>query len=86
MRAELERDGAKVRATGWGTEFFGSPVIPSRMKTVALQTVLGGLDREGGWLLQPGAVDLPRARRPPQLAGQLDRRLPGARPGHRERG
>ena len=28
--------------------------------TVALQTVLGGLDREGGWLLQPGAVDLPR--------------------------
>ena len=35
----LERDGAKVRATGWGTQFFGSPVIPSRMKTVALQTV-----------------------------------------------
>ena len=35
----LERDGARVRVTGWGTEFFGSPVIPSRMKTVALRTV-----------------------------------------------
>lgn len=35
----LEQDGARVRATGWGTEFFGAPIIPSRMKTVALQTV-----------------------------------------------
>ncbi len=35
----LERDGAHVRVSGWGTEFFGSPIIPSRMKTVALSTV-----------------------------------------------
>ncbi len=35
----LERDGARVRVSGWGTEVFGAPVIPSRMKTVALRTV-----------------------------------------------
>lgn len=35
----LERDGAKLRVTGWGTEFFGSPVIPSRMKQVAVEAV-----------------------------------------------
>jgi trypsin len=35
----LERDGTKVTVTGWGTEFFGSPVIPSRMKSVRLSVV-----------------------------------------------
>ena len=35
----LERDGSRVRVSGWGTEFFGSPVIPSRMKTVQLSVV-----------------------------------------------
>lgn len=35
----LERDGARVRVSGWGTEFFGAPIIPSRMKTVALRAV-----------------------------------------------
>lgn len=28
--------------------------------TVAIQAALGGLDRPGGWVWQPGAVDLPR--------------------------
>ncbi len=35
----LERDGKQATVTGWGTEFFGSPVIPSRMKKVALSVV-----------------------------------------------
>jgi len=35
----LERDGRRVTVTGWGTEFFGSPSIPSRMKKVALGVV-----------------------------------------------
>ena len=35
----LERDGRTVTVAGWGTEFFGSPVIPSRMKKVSLSVV-----------------------------------------------
>jgi trypsin len=35
----LERDGSKVRVAGWGTEFFGSPTIPPRMKSVSLSVV-----------------------------------------------
>jgi trypsin len=35
----LERDGSTVVVTGWGTEFFGSPSIPSRMKSVRLSVV-----------------------------------------------
>lgn len=35
----LERDGKTAMVTGWGTEFFGSPIIPSRMKKVTLSVV-----------------------------------------------
>jgi trypsin len=35
----LERDGSTVTVAGWGTEFFGSPFIPSRMKSVRLSVV-----------------------------------------------
>ena len=37
----LERDGSRVRVSGWGSEFFvvGELNPPSRMKTVALRTV-----------------------------------------------
>ena len=36
---ELERGGAALTVAGWGTEFFGSPVIPSRLKSVDVQAV-----------------------------------------------
>lgn len=36
---QLEQDGAPLTVSGWGTEFFGSPVIPSRMKEVDVQAV-----------------------------------------------
>ena len=35
----LEQSGAPLTVTGWGTEFFGSPVIPSRMKEVDVEAV-----------------------------------------------
>ncbi len=35
----LERDGQALTVAGWGTEFFGSPVIPSRMKAVGVEAV-----------------------------------------------
>jgi trypsin len=35
----LEQDGAPLTVSGWGTEFFGSPVIPSRMKAVDVEAV-----------------------------------------------
>lgn len=35
----LESDGVPLTVTGWGTEFFGSPVIPSNMKEVDVQAV-----------------------------------------------
>lgn len=35
----LERAGAPLRVTGWGTEFFMSPTIPSRMKQVDVRAV-----------------------------------------------
>ena len=35
----LEEDGAALTVAGWGTEFFGSPFIPSRMKSVRLSVV-----------------------------------------------
>ena len=36
---ELEQGGAALTVAGWGTEFFGSPVIPSRLKSVDVQAV-----------------------------------------------
>ena len=38
----LEREGARLTVTGWGTEFFGSPVIPSRMKQTDVSAVADG--------------------------------------------
>lgn len=35
----LERDGAALTVAGWGTEFFGSPFIPSRLKAVDVRAV-----------------------------------------------
>jgi trypsin len=35
----LEQDGAALTVAGWGTEFFGSPVIPSRLKSVDVEAV-----------------------------------------------
>jgi trypsin len=35
----LEEDGARLTVAGWGTEFFGSPFIPSRMKSVDVRAV-----------------------------------------------
>lgn len=35
----LERDGTALTVAGWGTEFFGSPVSPSRMKSVRVSVV-----------------------------------------------
>ena len=36
---ELEQSGAALTVAGWGTEFFGSPVIPSRLKSVDVEAV-----------------------------------------------
>lgn len=36
---ELEQSGAALTVAGWGTEFFGSPVIPSQLKSVDVQAV-----------------------------------------------
>jgi len=35
----LEVDGAPLTVAGWGTEFFGSPVIPSGLKSVDVSAV-----------------------------------------------
>jgi trypsin len=35
----LEQSGAALTVSGWGTEFFGSPFIPSRMKSVDVSAV-----------------------------------------------
>jgi trypsin len=35
----LERSGTPLTVTGWGTEFFLSPTIPSRMKEVRVEAV-----------------------------------------------
>jgi trypsin len=35
----LEQQGAPLTVAGWGTEFFGSPVIPDRMKKVDVRAV-----------------------------------------------
>lgn len=35
----LEADGAPLTVAGWGTEFFGSPFIPSRLKSVDVSAV-----------------------------------------------
>ena len=35
----LEADGAPLTVAGWGTEFFGSPVIPSHLKSVDVEAV-----------------------------------------------
>ncbi len=35
----LEQQGAALTVSGWGTEFFGSPFIPSRMKSVDVRAV-----------------------------------------------
>lgn len=35
----LERHGTRLTVSGWGTEFFGSPFIPSRMKQVGVSVV-----------------------------------------------
>ncbi len=36
---ELEQSGAAMTVAGWGTEFFGSPFIPSRLKSVDVEAV-----------------------------------------------
>jgi trypsin len=36
---QLERSGAALTVAGWGTEFFGSPLIPSRLKSVHVEAV-----------------------------------------------
>ncbi len=35
----LEADGAALTVAGWGTEFFGSPVVPADLKSVDLEAV-----------------------------------------------
>ena len=35
----LEQDGAALTVSGWGTEFFGSPLIPAQMKAVDVEAV-----------------------------------------------
>jgi trypsin len=35
----LEQDGAPLTVAGWGTEFFGSPFIPSGLKAVDVEAV-----------------------------------------------
>jgi trypsin len=35
----LEADGAPLTVAGWGTEFFGSPLIPADLKSVDVETV-----------------------------------------------
>lgn len=35
----LEQDGAALTVSGWGTEFFGSPFIPSQLKAVDVEAV-----------------------------------------------
>lgn len=35
----LEQQGTKLTVSGWGTEFFGSPFIPSKMKQVGVSVV-----------------------------------------------
>lgn len=34
-----ERSGARLTVAGWGTEFFGSPVAPDRLKRVGVEVV-----------------------------------------------
>jgi trypsin len=36
---QLEQSGAALTVAGWGTEFFGSPIIPSRLKSVDVEAV-----------------------------------------------
>jgi len=38
----LEQQGAPLTVAGWGTEFFGSPLIPSQLKAVDLTAVADG--------------------------------------------
>ena len=35
----LEQSGAALTVAGWGTEFFGSPIIPSQLKSVDVKAV-----------------------------------------------
>ena len=35
----LEADGAPLTVAGWGTEFFGSPLIPANLKAVDVEAV-----------------------------------------------
>jgi trypsin len=35
----LEADGTPLTVAGWGTEFFGSPVIPANLKSVGVEAV-----------------------------------------------
>ncbi|QZY29968.1 S1 family peptidase [Nocardioides coralli] len=35
----LEAHGARLTVAGWGTEFFGSPFIPARLKSVDVEAV-----------------------------------------------
>ena len=35
----LEQDGAALTVAGWGTEFFGSPLIPADLKAVDVEAV-----------------------------------------------
>ena len=35
----LEQDGAPLTVAGWGTEFFGSPLIPADLKAVDVEAV-----------------------------------------------
>lgn len=35
----LERDGAALTVAGWGTELFGSPVVPADLKSVSVDAV-----------------------------------------------
>ena len=35
----LEADGAPLTVAGWGTEFFGSPIIPADLKSVDVAAV-----------------------------------------------
>jgi trypsin len=35
----LEQDGAPLTVAGWGTEFFGSPIIPAGLKAVDVEAV-----------------------------------------------